>query len=176
MVIVILKILNLGDVHMKITKLLTASALTLTLAGTAVLPALAEENKVEATNIQENDQVSTTHEEYFGSDSWKDVRSLLASYTNQPLVNGEFKNSFQVGTNAYDIRYNIANKGSTNFTWKIYTPGGSIWNSGTMKPGESKTYTAFADLDYIPVGEYKISIISSNGGPGTFDFAVRTLN
>ncbi|MET4563242.1 hypothetical protein ABIA69_004436 [Lysinibacillus parviboronicapiens] len=163
---------------MKFTKLAAISALTLALAGTSMASAMADEKETINTNIQENEEsiIDSNHEEYFGSDSWKWVRSGMASYINQPLVNGEFKNSFQVGTSKYDIRYNIANRGSNNFTWKIYTPGGSIWSSGTLKPGESKTYTAWADLDSIPVGEYKISIISSNGGPGAFDFAVRSLN
>ena len=165
---------------MKFTKLATVSALTLALAlaGTSIAPAMASEIETINTNIQENEEVNigSNHEEYFGSDSWKWVRTLLASYTNQPLVNGEFKNSFQVGSSKYDIRYNIANRGSSTLNWKIYTPAGNIWNSGTLKPGESKTYTAWADFDFIPVGEYKISIISSNGGAGAFDFAVRSLN
>ncbi|MED4887749.1 hypothetical protein [Lysinibacillus fusiformis] len=165
---------------MKFTKFAAVSALTLALAGTGMAPAMADEKEAVQqetinTNIQENAEISN-HEEYFGSDSWKWVRSLLASYSNQPLVGGEFKNSFQVGTSNYDIRYNIANRGSSTLNWKIYTPAGNIWNSGTLKPGESKTYTAWADFDFIPVGEYKISIISSNGGAGAFDFAVRSLN
>jgi len=162
----------------KFTKLATVSALTLALAGTSIAPAMASEIETINTNIQENEEVNigSNHEEYFGSDSWKWVRSLLASYTNQPLVNGEFKNSFQVGSSKYDIRYNIANRGSNTFNWKIYKPNGYIWSSGTLYPGESKTYTAFWDLDDIPVGEYKISITTTNGGSGAFDFAVRSLN
>jgi len=163
---------------MKFTKLAAVSALTLALAGTSIAPAMADEKETINTNIQENEEgtVTSNHEEYFGSDSWKWVRSLLASYSNQPLVGGEFKNSFQVGSSNYDIRYNVANRGSSTLNWKIYTPKGSIWNSGTLKPGDSKTYTANSDFDSIPVGEYKISITSTNGGAGAFDFAVRSLN
>ncbi|MGE7951616.1 hypothetical protein [Lysinibacillus xylanilyticus] len=173
---------------MKFTKMAAVSALTLALAGSSMAPAMADEKETVQqetvqqetvnTNIQESEEGTgiSNHEEYSGSDVWRWVRSQLAAYSNQPLVNGEFKNTFQVGSSKYDVRYYIANRGSNTFTWKIYKPNGNIWNSGTLKPGESKTYNAHWDYDDIPVGEYKISIISTNGGAGAFDFNARSIN
>ncbi|HCX51010.1 MAG TPA: hypothetical protein DG757_18700 [Bacillus sp. (in: Bacteria)] len=79
----------------------------LALAYTGMVPAMVTEREAIQqetikSNLQENIEISN-REEYLGSDSLKWVRSILASYTNQPLVGGEFKNSLQVGTSIYDI-------------------------------------------------------------------------
>ncbi|MDM5248610.1 hypothetical protein [Lysinibacillus sp. G4S2] len=168
---------------MKFTKWVTTSTLTLALVGSSLPPAMAEkqvavQQETVNTSIQENEDgtVVQNYEEDFGSDTWKYVKTLVAIYNNQPLIHGEFKNEFHIASNDHDVRYNIANRGSNTSTWKIFNPKGEIWNNGTLKPGESKTYTAFWDLHDIPMGEYKISIISNNGGAGEFDFTVSVLN
>lgn len=72
--------------------------------------------------------------------------------------------------------YHVKNSGSNSFSWKIIDPKGSTWSNGSSKPGESGTWTAFWDLDSIPVGEYTFIVTSHNGGPGAFDFSARVLD
>lgn len=128
----------------------------------------AEEKKIEGEIDKENLPI---HEEYTDENSWENEKELISDYRNAPFK-GEFKNEFNIKISGHELIYRVENKGNSDFTWKIYTPNNDVWNSGTLAPEQSETYKALYDLKPMPTGVYKISIISSDGGIGEFDFTV----
>lgn len=162
---------------MKFTKLATVSALTLALAGTSMAPAMADEKEpVHQETVNLNDDTSNPHEEYNGNDVPMLRSTPLANYSNVALVQGTFTLKFQIAVKNKDIRYYVKNRGNNSFSWKILDPKGNTWSGGSLNPGESGTWTALGDIDYIPVGEYTFAVTSHNGGSGAFDFSARALD
>lgn len=165
-------------------KLASSLALALIVVGTSVTSSSASQletngnqtGNIEMSSIEAKEAISNSiHHEYFGDDAWKNVRTQVANYTNVPFK-GESGSKFTVHTNKYDLRYHFANSGKNTFTWKIFDPKGKLWSTGTLAPGQSKTYTAPHDMDDIPVGLYRFSVITTNGGLGEFSFSARVLD
>ncbi len=160
---------------MKITKILSASALTLALSGICLGTAKADEpvnTGVDETIDQEQDDNTNGPIEIM-------PYNLEASYLGVTFSGGgEYHNSFSVSNTAadYNVRYNFKNNGVNTFDYKIIRPDGSIFASGTLTSKQSKTVTLEKNCYYMPKGKYKFSIITKNGGPGAFDFAFRVLD
>ncbi|KPN95025.1 hypothetical protein [Lysinibacillus sp. ZYM-1] len=157
---------------MKFTNFVTASVLTLALVGTNLIPAMAEEKESVQQEMVLN-QGADDQAQYYDND---EHITPVANYSNVQLVQGTFTFKYHVGLSNKDVRYHVKNSGSNSFSWKIIDPKGGTWSNGSSKPGESGTWTAFWDLDSIPVGEYTFIVTSHNGGPGAFDFSARVLD
>ncbi|ATP38820.1 hypothetical protein CSE16_01645 [Solibacillus sp. R5-41] len=162
---------------MKMTKILAASALSLSLVGTGLIPAKAEEQVNSEIQSQEENIYVQNHKTINGDDPIIDLRSSTAiDLKNQALGNGTYMATFHIGTKNRDVKYYVKNTGNNAFTWKIRDPYGQTWSSGALNPGNQSISIADGQFDYIPVGEYTFLVTSNDGGPGNFDFSVRILD
>lgn len=118
-------------------------------------------------------EAQAAHSGYIGDSFWETDRQLLVRYLDAP-VSMEYSNEFYVETIGDEVIYRMTNKGEEHFDWKIMTPAGNLWNSGTLAPGQSKTFIAKYDGVHMPTGLYTFSVIPSNEGNSLFDFVIAT--
>lgn len=155
---------------MKIRKILVLGLAALTINSLA-LPVFATTQETTLTTSYDE---SFTHTLWTGDNTWLNARTQVLNWSNS--FNGETSTTFKIYEPNVDVRYYIANTGRETFTWKILDPSGKRWNSGTLAPGKSVTYTALYDLDDIPKGRYTLTIVTANGGAGSAEASVRTID
>ncbi|MDE6182072.1 MAG: hypothetical protein K2F59_02550 [Eubacteriales bacterium] len=90
----------------------------------------------------------------------------------QNNFNGETSTTFYYEKTNMNLRYSLTNTGNGKFQWTILDPSGEKWAKGTLNSGETKTYIAFNDLDYMPKGRYTLRIVTDDGGQGSAEVLV----
>ncbi|WP_052344311.1 S26 family signal peptidase [Bacillus ndiopicus] len=113
------------------------------------------------------DKNTTIHASYDKAPStiYKDIQ-------NAPLINGEHKNYFRINSVNRMLVFTVENTGANPFTWKIYKPNNEVWYNGSLAPNQSKSYI-IDDKNAVAIGEYHLSVISRNGGPGNVSFTIK---
>lgn len=147
---------------MKLSKIMATSALTLVIAGTSIVTV----NAAELDNLDENTENSIIA-----------PFNLVAQYLNGSTNGGEFKTDFYIGKSGDEAgyRFNVKNNGANSFDWQITRPNGTKFAGGTLAPGKSITEEVTNYCPNMPIGTYKVTIITKDGKKGYFDFAFRVL-
>lgn len=159
---------------MKMKKALALGLASLTIAGVSSPVFASQDTNLATYNIEAHEATTNSqHTPWTGDDSWLNVRTPLLNWSND--FEGETSTTFRHYEPNVDLRYSISNTGKSTFTWKILDPSGEKWASGTLAPGKSKTYTAFWDLDDIPLGRYTLEIFVNDGSEGSAKASVRSL-
>ncbi|WP_342532520.1 hypothetical protein MHB40_13570 [Lysinibacillus sp. FSL K6-0057] len=102
---------------------------------------------------------------------------LPVTYVGGTTGHGEFHTSFYSNhsTEELGIRYDVKNRGTQQFSWKITHSEGKLWAQGTLAAGEEQTSILEKGSYTMPEGEYAISIITVDGAEGMFDFAIEVV-
>ncbi|MGM9949563.1 MAG: hypothetical protein ACI33P_05530 [Lysinibacillus sp.] len=162
---------------MKGRRVLYAASIAIVLAGCTAEGEVKEDIAINTglilkhTVTKPESEAQAVHSGYIGDSFWETDRQLLVRYQDAP-VSMEYSNEFYVETIGDEIIYRMTNNGDGQFDWKIMTPAGNLWNSGTLTPGQSKTFIAKYDDTHMPKGLYTFSVIPSGEGDALFDFVV----
>ncbi|CAM4053567.1 hypothetical protein BAMA_00280 [Bacillus manliponensis] len=75
-----------------------------------------------------------------------------------------------------DLKIDLHNKGTTTFRFTIKSPEDTVIGSGRLEPGQSMTNLfSFSYADWLPEGEYSISVQNNDGSQGSLHMVATLL-